>query len=244
MFHKIRQVTLILFLTIAFSPVFSQIYEGKACNEGNPNLKALFSSGNISDFSAEWYGNTGKYSAWTSSQLTASGTAPEIKDVDSEDHEKSVKSNHTWTCMYSVESLRDGNPKTAWAEGAEGKGIGEIVISQINVSKKIEIWTGYGQSEELFKANGRPKEIKVYVLQANWWEDMQGSVKYSKFAILKESTHTLEDKNAYQTLPIGDVSTLLKETDADNDTFIAIEILSIYEGTESTNTCISEIREL
>ena len=244
MFRKNQHLLLALFLTFTFSPIFGQIYDGKACNGGNPQLKALFNSGDLSSFSAEWYGSTGKYSAWTSSQLTASGTAPAIKNEDSEGYEKSLETNHNWTCMYSAESLRDGNPKTAWAEGADGKGIGEIVISQVDVSKKIEIWVGYGESEEVFKANARPKEIKIYILQANWWEDTHGSVKYSKFAILKQSTHTLEDKNGYQTLPTGDVSSLLKASGADNDTFIAIEILSVYEGITSTNTCISEIREL
>lgn len=243
MFGKIQQVILSLFFALVFSPSFGQIYEGKACNGGNPQLKVLFSSGDISSFSAEWYGNTGEYNSWASSQLTASGTAPAVKDPDSEEHEESLEINHKWTCMYSAESLRDGNPKTAWAEGAEGQGIGEIVISQVDVSKKIEIWAGYGISDALFQENSRPKEIKIYVLQANWWEDTQGAVKYSKFAILKQSTHTLEDKNGYQTLPIGDVSALVKESDADNDTFVAIEILSVYQGSKSSNTCISEIRE-
>ena len=42
----------------------------------------------------------------------------------------------------------------------------------------------------------------------------------------------------------GDLSASLESDHSDNDTFIAIEIISVYEGSKYSDTCISEIREL
>ncbi len=94
------------------------------------------------------------------------------------------------SCSYAPVNLVDGNPKTGWAEGIKGYGIGaEVVVpaysdplhyfvatdaeggelwawgKPLDLSKPVRIWAGYGKSPGLFAANGRPKRIGVAVIR-------------------------------------------------------------------------------
>lgn len=68
------------------------------------------------------------------------------------------------TTDYRPSNLLDGNPATAWNEGAEGPGIGEWVrleFSRPLTLRRLEIANGYQQDLERFRANGRVKTLEL-----------------------------------------------------------------------------------
>ena len=118
---------------------------------------------------------------------------------------KSIKK----VCMYAPKNIVDGDPRTAWVEGAEGRGISAEVIVPIplDMNRPVEIWTGYGKSKSLFHANNRPKKIKISVLKEEEWRDwidahdMMGfSGGYGNFQRGRSTIVSLADVNGCQEL--------------------------------------------
>jgi hypothetical protein len=65
---------------------------------------------------------------------------------------------------YGVSNLNDFDVGTAWAEGKPGPGVGEWLELRPEVPKPLmalEFFPGYQKSEELFRANPRPRRLKV-----------------------------------------------------------------------------------
>jgi len=66
--------------------------------------------------------------------------------------------------VYRPENVADGNWDTVWAEGAKGDGRGEWIEASLEVPQRVhavEILGGYVKSEELFRANARPKRVEI-----------------------------------------------------------------------------------
>ncbi len=86
-------------------------------------------------------------SVWASSELTEMVRGEEI--------------------VYSAENLFDGDPATCWAEGAAGSGIGEsILILADRTVNALSTVNGFARSENLFRKNGRVKELQVSLVAA------------------------------------------------------------------------------
>lgn len=65
---------------------------------------------------------------------------------------------------YDVTNLNDDNPDNTWCEGNPGSGLGEWLELRPEVAKPLRalvLLPGYQKSEELFRANARPKRVKV-----------------------------------------------------------------------------------
>lgn len=65
---------------------------------------------------------------------------------------------------YAVTNLNDGSSNKAWCEGRPGPGVGEWLELRPAVAKPLRsliLLPGYQESEELFRANARPKRVKV-----------------------------------------------------------------------------------
>jgi len=65
---------------------------------------------------------------------------------------------------YAVANLNDGDPNNAWCAGKPGPGVGEWLELRPEVAKPLRslvLLPGYQKSEELFRANARPKRVKV-----------------------------------------------------------------------------------
>ena len=142
-------------------------------------------------------------------------------------------------CEYAPRSAWDGDPKTAWVAGGGRDGIGEVLIAP-KTADRLEIWAGYGKSGALFKANNRPKEVRIYLIAGTAKqtdEEMESeATTYSDLRVLGARTATLDDLNGYQPLPLPNASK------AAGTQFVAVEILSVYRGTKYHDTAISEIR--
>jgi hypothetical protein len=155
----------------------------------------------------------------------------------------------TWDCQYSAYNLRDGNSSTAWVEGVEGDGIGEVVLVRyIDIAKPVKIWAGYGKSAAVFKANNRPAKVKVYLLGSNCSIASQSNVHYKPLRVASAREIVLQDVNAFQLLLLPPIQKPIKTEPCEYNEgaeffyFLAIEILSVYKGTLFHDTCISEIQ--
>lgn len=186
---------------------------------------------------------TVSYADWSSSFLQASGKKPtpnEGVDMnDPDDAEMQMIAEFDWSCMYSAERVKDGNPKTAWVEGVAGHGEGEVVIARVDISKPIEIYNGYGKSQRLFETNSRIAKAKIHFLSSSELMIGQGGNTYSKLRIVKTAETLLEDTNGYQTLKVTSPPTQEGQT-----TFIALEVVTVYPGSKYSDTAVSEIRNV
>lgn len=190
----------------------------------------------------------GGYEDSFSSSLLKPGTAnkatlADYKKMDDEEKTKYEK----WSCQYGARNVSDGNPKTAWVEGVAGPGTGEVLLitEQLNPSKKVEIWNGYGANESLFQVNNRVKTIGVHIVKA--MPDIAGQfgTVYRNLTVVASGTVTLKDVNGFQLLPLPSFKRDTFHRD-DNDWdyayWLLLEIVDVYPGTKYQDTCISEIR--
>ncbi len=239
-------MALFTLIVLAASALTAQRYEGTPCRAGDPSLKKKILSGTVGDL-AEPMSPNGLFDEWSTSMLRPDGKPPESpgrcgKDRSMGPCEKYLALYHGWSCMYGAGSAMDHRPSTAWAEGADGDGIGEIVMVKVDITRPVRIWAGFGRSEKLFRANNRPRRVAVYAL-----EGFGGSGKlmflFDTIRVIGKHEAELKDVNGYQGLPLP-AFRLSPDTRGDRHTFVAVEILSVYRGDTYRDTCISEINNV
>lgn len=229
-----------ILLSLLSLPLFSQAYEGNPCAMyENPTLKKQIDAGFIPSIrfnGMEVYSNL---QSWATSSLKPDTKKP-TPNKGEEDYEHKERVD-AWTCMYTPFAISDYDTKTAWVEGAKDDGIGETVFVRLDSSKPVLIWAGYGKSQGLFEANGRPKKIKVTVWAGKKGEDPGAQWETFDASNIKAiASHEIElvDKNNYQPLPLPKHS--LKPDDT--FTLVSVTILSVYKGKKYPDTAISEIK--
>jgi hypothetical protein len=116
---------------------------------------------------------------------------------------------------YPAFNAADGNPSTAWAEAADGPGIGEMLTITFPVSRgvsEIRVLPGYAKTEALFRKYNRPKTLEV------------------EFSNGTKTTLSLADEPSLQRFPVS--------VDAE---WAKVKILDVYKGTTRDETYLSEI---
>lgn len=219
----------------------AQMYDGSPCDSGgDPELGKKLEAGLIDGLDGIWLG---RYDNWATSYLEAQGRPPEPPDEkcsrDDDCLEQYAMARDRWTCKYSAHSAQDQDPATAWCEGSKGYGVGDIVIVARNTSQPLEIFSGYGKSTKLHRANGRPRSVRVYVLQADEKGVTEMGEIHKRVRVLAQHTVQLADRFGFQPLPLP--AHTVNESRA--STLVALKILSVYEGSKYKDTCVSEIRE-
>jgi hypothetical protein len=146
--------------------------------------------------------------------------------------------------MYGPFRLRDGDPRTAWCEGAPGDGVGEIVIGPaVRLDRAVEVRVGFSKSPALFAANGRPTRVRVHVLAGRSVGGSRRSEEYSQLRVIGTREVTLEDVDRFQPLPITIADLPRTPVDPDFRAFLALEILEVTPGAKYHDTCISDLRQ-
>jgi hypothetical protein len=121
----------------------------------------------------------------------------------------------------SPENILDGDVETAWAEGAEGDGIGEWIKLNADEAYEIsgiEITNGIGQDEDMFYAYNRVKQIRI-----------EFSDQTSVVAELKDGAYGFYN---YQRIELD------KPVKTSS---IKITILDIFQGKKYHDTCMADI---
>lgn len=154
---------------------------------------------------------------------------------------------------YPYENLFDNNKNTTWAGALPSNGVGEYLVFEIrppNESTAITIFPGYTKSESLFKANSRPKDMKIYLMRTKCHDCTPSYCEATNFKVVNTTSVTLADQFGYQSIPvphdiyseiefIEDCS--IRWPDKPFRYYLAIEILSVYPGNKYRDLCISGI---
>jgi hypothetical protein len=229
-------------LWLAPAAVLAQMYDGSPCDSGgDPALGKKLEAGLIEKLDGIWFGH---YDDWATSYLEAQGKPPKPPDAKCEKDDDCLETYYMardrWTCKYSAHSAQDRDAATAWCEGSKGHGVGDAVIVARDTKRPLEIFSGYGKSKKLHRANGRPQSVQVYVLQADETGVTEMGEIHRRVRVLAKQTVELADRFGFQPLPLP----AHEATNNEASTFVALEILSVYEGTRYDDTCISEIRNV
>lgn len=118
---------------------------------------------------------------------------------------------------FSPNYMIDGNPRTAWAEGASGIGLGEWVKVEFNGTPTvsgIRISTGYQKTNDSFNKNGRP-----YVFTANFSNGSSENITI---------TDSMDSQVIMFSSPV--------ET-----SFVSLDLVGVIPGSAYEDACISEI---
>ena len=130
---------------------------------------------------------------------------------------------------YSGKKLIDGKTETAWVEGVDGVGKGEIITLYLEESTEVqglEIWNGYLASAELYDKNGKVNKIMV--------DFGNGVVIQKEIPVLDAIMLGGMDGRDYIFF-IGLDEPVVTDT-------ITITILDAEAGNKYEDTCISEIK--
>jgi hypothetical protein len=247
------------------APLFAQFDPQAPCErKANADLYELaeMEAGEILDTRIEY--EYRDQDAHATSVLPAEGEPPpRPDDPDDEDLFYWRQDVSAWSCMYGPERVVDGDPATAWSEGAPGTGEGEVILVLLGRAKGAEIWTGFGLSDRLHRRNGRPKRLRVHILQALTGAANQYDLTMGFFLKLASHEVELKDHNGWQPLPLPDFEPLLRDeavVDAlqtvfeevppyllvpeqlETPIYLGLEILEVYPGTAYQDTLISEVR--
>jgi hypothetical protein len=237
----------ICFIIFPIAKSFGQ-FESFPCKCCNSELKHLFKGEVLKNLYVHNCKGAGLHEL-SSSFLMPSGTPPKIIGDPNEGPPNDAE-YVKWTCRYSVGSLTDNDPKTAWVEGVDGPGIGEVLIVPcLDLKKPVKIWAGYGKSDAIFKANNRPKVLRLVIVRAEKYGAPQNGYIYEKLKVIAEGKITLEDKNNYQSLQIPAYTPETYYSQRFNEDteymyFLGFEIVDVYQGTKFDDTCISEVTNL
>ena len=175
--------------------------------------------------------------AIASSRLAPSGEAPPLPPRG--DDVNRHRARDLWSCTHGATQLIDGDPRTAWVEGVDGNGEGELVMVELQVDRPMEIWSGDGKSSALHATNSRPRQVEVSVFERGEWEPATPGSYWKNNRLVARHTVELRDHNGYQPLPLPELPSDRAWT---GPVFVVVRIRSVYPGSRSTHTVISEIR--
>ena len=121
---------------------------------------------------------------------------------------------------YHPNYITDGDPVTAWVEGAQNSGAGSWIrlhVSPVEGATKVRLRlrNGYHKSKSLFEKNARAKDVTIATLPGN-----------------HEHTATLTDVMDWQEVAFDHPESKIEA--------IQITVDSVYEGKKYTDLCLSD----
>ncbi len=243
-FHVMKFASLLILTSLATSAFSQEEHLSRPCDP-LPALKSLLKNGTIK----ELYAFAGYEDSFASSILKP-GKPNQYTRAEYDRMNESDKTKYEqWSCQYGASNISDALSKTAWVEGASGTGAGEVVLLtvQLDVTKKIEIWSGYGANDMLFKANNRPMNIGVHIVRSMPGPSGQYGTVHHELTVVASGKVLLKDVNAFQPLALPNFK---KETfhrddnDWDYSYWLLLEIIDVYAGSKYQDTCITDVRNV
>ncbi|MBW1880730.1 MAG: hypothetical protein JRJ84_20430 [Deltaproteobacteria bacterium] len=212
------------------------------CGASATNLPTLLQGPGIRRLEEYTNYGIGQSSLLATSYLPPSGPYRGTDPVE-EDPDPDMSARDAWGCKYAPGKAFDRDATTAWCEGVAGSGEGQVLVAPIPNARLARIGAGYQKSEALRTANGRPRRVKVTLMEAR--EATPAGVQsgegwtYRDVKILGAHEVELEDRGGWQPLPLPEAPGYQERAG-----LVAVEILSVYPGGKYEDTCISEIEGL
>lgn len=130
---------------------------------------------------------------------------------------------------YHVQNMIDGNPETAWIEGADGLGIGESVYMEFDGVKNISnitIYPGFLKTKNRYFVNGQPTKLLVE------WDGGQGEIELPRVDV-----GTDEEPFELDELPVAE----LNLEDSVQTSYIRLTITDAIAGSKYEDVAISDV---
>lgn len=242
-------ILLLSFYPVKYSLSDSTLNEFQSCtNWYNQHLKDDIASGFVDTFILDKELKSSSH--WGTSMLIPEKGNPKTIGSINKMNQKLFKKKEEYFCQYSPFQVLDGDIKTAWSEGVIGPGFGEILLVAIQTEKPLLIFSGFGKSKELYYANNRPKEIAVSIFEPTGMEKYPGKpLILTGLKLVAKEKIVLGDIFGYQQLllpkhQLNGVKFNRDEPESSRKFYsiLAIEILSVYQGSKYDDTLISEIK--
>ena len=130
-----------------------------------------------------------------------------------------------FTENYHPTYVLDEEPSTAWTEGVDGLGEGQVLtlpLSHVTSARSVQvrIRNGYQKSRGLLAANAAPQNVRITMTDANG-------------VVTGQVEATLEKEMGWQTVVVP--------MNGNGFDSLALEVLSAHPGTRYNDTCISDI---
>jgi hypothetical protein len=243
--------------------VWAQAYENQPCKP-SPDLGAELAAGQVSAVSPEgpWMRLTkassllapsasSKPDRKAAAALVASSPGLELGD---EDAGLGRVADDMHACSYGAPRLVDGDPSTAWCEGAQGPGIGAVVVVPLRKgASSLEVRNGSAKSTERFAQNGRARAVEVVLLGQGWSPPVQGEMA-ADLPVLGRHEVELNDVDAWQPVALPAVRAPVSwkpgnpqwagDPSQQVPSFVALRIVSVWPGSTWQDICVSELRAL
>jgi hypothetical protein len=243
---------------VVVTAAWSQAYEAQPC-EADAELAAELATGEVSGVGP--VGPRFWMTSATSLLPPSSSAKPDLEaarkllaahpvELGDEDAGLARVAADLHSCTYGPTNLLDGDPATAWCEGAAGAGVGEAVLLKLPGAGTLQIVNGYSKSPDRFAQNGRVERVEVVLLGQGWNPPVQGSYN-AALPVLGRHEVTLTDVRTPQPLPLPEWSVPADwapdvpsgwNVAEQVPTFVALRILSTYAGSKWEDTCLSEVR--
>ncbi|MCA9491301.1 MAG: hypothetical protein KC621_15325 [Myxococcales bacterium] len=119
----------------------------------------------------------------------------------------------------------DDNPATAWVEGVDGDGVGQVLswdVSALSTARavKLRVRNGYQKSSGLLAANGAPTKVELSA-----WKGRE---------VVAKQEFTLTATDGWQDLVLS--------TGGKGLSHLELKVLSVRTGSKYADTCISDIQ--
>lgn len=210
-------------------------------NGGKLNISGLSLSGGSGIYSASFK----KYDLKKTPNLSISYNNNQklsdyiIKYLLSADKIKKIKVSSELSSTYSAKNMFDLDFNTAWADGAEGNGIGEKIEIDLDKYSLVAICliNGYTKNSDLYKYNNRIKKLRIDIEYVDYKDSTKIDVESNEISI-NDLEYNKISKNNFE----GMVSIIRDYGEGYRKiTKITLTILDVYKGTKYSDTCISEI---
>lgn len=139
---------------------------------------------------------------------------------------------------YAKKSMRDGDLRTAWVEGAKGPGIGETITLEPKNAyiTEIGILNGFVANESLYYANARIKKLRI---ELECGEGAEANERRQQFEV---SLPDRAYKDFNPRFPFSSVDWVVQHPSGDG--FIQkvkLTILEVYPGRKYQDSAITEL---
>jgi len=209
------------------------------CGPVGSNLPVLLHGRWIASLVDRSFGGRRDNPSWATSHLAVKGTYVHPEPT-ADDWQDVMIAKAAWGCRYSPGQAADDDRDTAWCEGVDGPGIGQVLLVPIGKAAAAEIWNGYQKSEHLRTGNARPRRVRVTLLDVRGtsWDHTQMSdiATLGPIAVLGSDEATLKDVAGPQPLPLP-----AAERPPGDRALVGLEILSVYAGERYADTCVGDV---
>lgn len=169
---------------------------------------------------------------------TAAGAEPVERRLHPTDVEASSFLWNDWNKFqenYHPRYIGDGDPKTAWVEGAEGSGAGEWVRLRVTpmdgaTRVRVRVRNGYQKSKKLFRANARAEQVTLRVLpgkvdrsvrlaDADGWQEIAAEFPAQRVEAIELRVDSVYPGTKYADLCVSDAEVYVTATTRENPAF-------------------------